>query len=116
MIRREIKNEAGKAVFYIVNDDINVSEIISELSAVGCKGEELGKAYRQLTSDNKGYYYENSETKEEVFVIDEQRLKDCSFDSNPFLYLIWSLFSMRVFAPSPSREFLQDLKKGGEVI
>lgn len=117
MIRKEIKNETGKIVYYIVNDDINVSVIISELSALGCKGEELGRAYRQLTSDDKGYFYENAETKEGVFVIDEQHFnKGCDFGSNAFLPFVWMFFAMRLFNPNPNNDFLQELKRGGEVI
>lgn len=116
MIRKEIKNETGKNVYYIVNDDINVSVIISELSAMGCKGDELGNAYRKLISDDKGYLYENSDTKETLLVIDEKYFKGCDFGRNAFLPLIWMFFMIRMLNPNPSGDFLQDLKKGGEVI
>lgn len=114
MIRKEIKEDGEKLVFYIIDKDINVSAIISELSTMGCKGEELGKAYRKLTSDDKGYLYENEDTKEKLLVIDESKIS-FGFGDNPFLCMFWALLMMN-FLDDPYKDFVKELKKGGEEI
>lgn len=114
MTRKEIKNDTGKTVFYITDGDINVSAIISELSSMGCKGDELGAAYRKLNSEDKGYFYENKDAKEKLIVIDERTL-NFDFKGSPFLLLIWAFFATRLFG-NPYDGFIQELKKGGEEI
>lgn len=114
MVRKEIKDDMGETVFYVVDDDINVSVIISELSTMGCKGEELGRAYKTLISDNKGYMYENKETKEKLLVIDEHSSKTSPM---PFVWLFFmaALFGGMPFG-NPYDGFIQELKKDGEEI
>lgn len=114
MIRKEEKGENERVVFYIIDKDINVSAIISELSSMGCKGEELGEAYRKLTSDNKGYYYENKATQEKLIVIDERNF-DSDIFNNPMLLLFWALIASAHFRV-PSKSIVEELKKGGEVV
>lgn len=115
MIRKETKQGDERTVFYLIEDSINVSAIISELSQMGCKGDELGEAYRKLTSDNKGYIYENKETKEKLIVIEEKNLNfDCM--SNPFMYLVFMLFMMRPWGNNPYSSFIEEMKKDGEEI
>lgn len=115
MIRKETKMDGGKAVSYIVKDDINVSVIISELSAMGCKGEELGEAYRTLMSDDKGYLYENKETKETLLVVDENSLGKGYAAPFVWLFFMTALFGGMPFG-DPRDGFIQELKKGGEEI
>lgn len=113
MIRKEIKENGGRTVFYLIEDSVNVSAIISELSSMGCKGDELGGAYKTLISDNKGYLYENKETKEKLLVIDERHTY-FGF-SNPFLCLFWMLATSKMWG-NPYKDFIEELKKDGEVI
>lgn len=116
MIRKEEKRDGERIVFYVVNNDINVSAIISELSSMGCKGEELGDAYRILTSDNKGYFYENKDAKEKLLVIDECNTK-FGFDSNLFLPLMMMFFMTTVSQLNNAhKDFIQELKRSGEEV
>lgn len=114
MIRKETKTDDERVVFFIVKDDINVSVIISELSSMGCKGEELGKAYRKLSSDDKGYSYENKEIKEKLIVIDERNF-NLGLGGSPFLCMFWA-FALSQMLGNPCKDILENLKKDGEEI
>jgi len=115
MIRKEESKYGEKTVFYIVKDDINVSAIISELSSMGCKGEELGKAYRKLTSENKGYLYKNEEKRETLLVIDESHM-NLDFGQNALvpLFFMFALFGGTL--GNPYKDFIDELKRDGEKI
>jgi len=93
MTRKEYQISKGKAVVYVIDDEINVSEIISELSSAGCKGGDLGAAYRKLISDNPDYEYTNEATGDKIVVIDKNHIADVLFSSAhlPWFYLM-SLF------------------------
>jgi len=116
MIRKEENIGDARTIFYVVeNGEVNVSKIISELSSIGCKGDELGEAYKKLMSDDKGYIYENKETNTKLLVIDERSFKRYC-NGNPFVPLFWAFLMMRMFDADPYRDFIQDLKKGGEEV
>jgi len=102
-------------VFYIVKDDINVSAIISELSSMGCKDEELGKAYRKLTSENKGYLYKNEGKKETLLVIDENHT-GFDFGQNALIPLFFMFAMFGGMWGNPYKDFIEKLKRGGEEI
>lgn len=115
MTRKETKDETGKTVFYVVDGEINVSVIISELSAMGCKGDELGRAYKTLISESKCYTYENRDTKETLLVIDERSLRE-----SPAIPFVWLFFMSVLWGGMPTRNplerLIQDIKKDGEEI
>jgi len=114
MIRKEENKHGEKTVFYIVKDDINVSAIISELSSMGCKDEELGRAYRKLLSENRGYLYKNEDRKETLLVIDENHM-DFDFGNELLMPLFWMLAMSRMWG-NPYKDFIDELKRGGEEI
>jgi len=116
MIRKEENIGDARTIFYVVeNGEVNVSKIISELSSIGCKGDELGEAYKKLMSDDKGYIYENKETNTKLLVIDERDF-NVRNDTSPFVTLLWTFFAVRFFDPNPCDRFLRQLKEGGEEI
>jgi len=115
MIRKEEKIGDERFIYYIVKDDINVSKIISELSSLGCEGDELGEAYKKLTSEDRCYTYENKDTKHKLIVIDERGFVPCN-NCNPFVPLFWAFLMMQTFGSYPYSNFIQDLKKGGEEV
>jgi len=49
MTHKEERTKGVRNVCYFVGDDINVSAVISELSAMGCKGAELGRAFSRYS-------------------------------------------------------------------
>lgn len=106
MTRKEDTTEDGKrVVMYFVNNDLNVSEIISELSALGCDKDGLNKAYKTLTQeDYKIYAYENPDTGDGLFVVDEVALKGI-----PPLTLMWSVVASH-FLGLPTTEAVEHAK------
>jgi len=102
-------------VFYIVKNDINVSAIISELSSMGCKDEELGKAYRKLMSEDKGYLYKNKDRKETLLVIDENHM-DFDFGQNALIPLFFMFAMFGGMCGNPYKNFIEKLKRDGEEI
>lgn len=116
MIRKEEKIGDARTIFYVVeNGEVNVSKIISELSSLGCKGDELGEAYKKLTSGDRCYTYEDKDTRQKLIVIDERSLKHYC-NGNPFVPLFWAFLMMRMFDADPYLDFIQDLKKDGEEV
>lgn len=113
MTRKEDTTEDGKkAIMYFVNDDLNVSEIISDLSALGCDEDGLSKAYKRLTQeDYKLYAYENPDTGDGLFVANCAALKDIP----PFM-LLWAMTAgclLGLHAPEAighAKKFLEMMK------
>jgi len=116
MIRKEDNTGDERRVCYIIEDgEANVCKIISELSSLGCKGAELGKAYDRLVSADKCYTYENPQTKDKLLVIDERSFERHG-DGNPFMPLMWAFLMARMSDANPCRWLIQELKKGGEEV
>jgi len=115
MTRKEERTKDGRSVCYFVGDDINVSAVISELSAMGCKGAELGRAYKKLISDDRTYVYDNKAGCR-LAVIDERTLH-----RSPMVSFAWMFFALCMggsdfLSDMVAGEILGELKKGGEEV
>lgn len=73
MRRKVFKGKSGRIVLYIIDDYVCVSEIISELCSLGCRGKELTRAYKILISDAKDYSYTNKESGDTLIVVENTR-------------------------------------------